>query len=247
MPQRERREGNGCPGFRLFPTTGVVPENTPCGGQTGTIERADDRGVLVVTVGDQKLVGQVDKKTQEGVLLIKRPEVVMVSPGGDKSRMMLDAVNLVLAEELEGVKASIGSRKIYAVDGKIVTFDPAKQKNEKTKVGRETPLEAIDFAVAWSEDADTPIRVVVQAPSGQMGYLDLNRNRSDKVLSFSPPAAKQEEIREERGSTTTAVWQPPKTPVARKNAPSDESSPAVRRSAGAAGDRSSEERGRAEA
>ncbi|MEO1088127.1 MAG: hypothetical protein AAFY88_28165, partial [Acidobacteriota bacterium] len=96
MPQRQGQEGNGCPGFRTFPNSGTVPPTSPCGGQSGVIERADDRGLIIVAVGDQKLIGQIDKPTDGGVLIIKRPEVTVVSPAGSKSRMTLDAVNLVL-------------------------------------------------------------------------------------------------------------------------------------------------------
>jgi|GEM_PF-2957590 len=225
MPQRQGQANNGCPGFRTFPNSGTVPVTEPCGGQSGVIERADDRGLVIISVGDRKLIGQIDKRTEGGVLLIKRPEVVIVSPAGDKTRSTMDAVNLVLAEEIDGVRAAVGTRKLYSVDGKIVTFDPVKGKNEKTKVGRETPLEAIDFAVAWSEYSDTPIRVIVQAPSGEMGFLDINRTRSDKVMAFQPPAAREEVA----VSRPVSVWQPPKTPSRRENAPAPKEAPSAKK------------------
>jgi len=171
--------------------------------------------MLIVSLGDKKLMGQIDKETEEGVLLMKRGEVVMVSPTGERTRKTFEAVNLVFADELEGIRTAIGTRKVYSTDGKMMTFDPGKGKNDKTKVGRETPLEAIDFAVAWSENAETPVRVIVQTPTGEMGFLDLNRNRSSAAFSFEPPPAKVE-VAKARPAPT---WQPPKAPVNRREEP----------------------------
>lgn len=126
-----------------------MPTHNECAGKIGTVSSVSN-----------------DIPPSIIIMMDLSEKVYSSSSGGDSFG------GIACVRDLDSARARWEGATLWPLINKLMTYDESKSSWPIIKIKKLTPLKVIRIGCAW--DNKTPVRIVLQTPDGQEGFVDVN-------------------------------------------------------------------------